>query len=112
MAEATFSLDLHVLSPPLTFALSQDQTLHRKVLNPALRRSPGQAQKYAVIPRENRVRRGMVSLHTETSHSSIDLLSSFQRPIPRSAFSPGRYRLGDRFLFGFLGDRVVEGCCL
>ncbi len=23
-----FSLDLHVLSPPLTFALSQDQTLH------------------------------------------------------------------------------------
>jgi hypothetical protein len=30
MAEATFSLDLHVLSPPLTFALSQDQTLHRK----------------------------------------------------------------------------------
>ena len=25
-----FSLDLHVLSPPLTFALSQDQTLHRK----------------------------------------------------------------------------------
>ena len=38
MAEATFSLDLHVLGPPLTFALSQDQTLHRKVLNPALRR--------------------------------------------------------------------------
>src|SRR4029079_13582676 len=37
MAEATFSLDLHVLGPPLTFALSQDQTLHRKVLNPALR---------------------------------------------------------------------------
>ena len=30
MAEATFSLDLHVLGPPLTFALSQDQTLHRK----------------------------------------------------------------------------------
>ena len=27
MAEATFSLDLHVLGPPLTFALSQDQTL-------------------------------------------------------------------------------------
>ena len=37
MAEATFSLDLHVLSPPLTFALSQDQTLHRK-FEPALRR--------------------------------------------------------------------------
>ena len=36
MAEATFSLDLHVLSPPLTFALSQDQTLHRK-FEPALR---------------------------------------------------------------------------
>jgi hypothetical protein len=30
MAEATFSLDLHVLGPPLTFALSQDQTLRRK----------------------------------------------------------------------------------
>src|SRR6185295_6866343 len=38
MAEATFSLDLHVLSPPLTFALSQDQTLHRK-FEPALRRA-------------------------------------------------------------------------
>ena len=37
MAEATFSLDLHVLGPPLTFALSQDQTLHRK-FEPALRR--------------------------------------------------------------------------
>ena len=33
MAEATLSLDLHVLSPPLTFALSQDQTLHVKNLN-------------------------------------------------------------------------------
>src|SRR3954467_8455068 len=37
MAEATFSLDLHVLGPPLTFALSQDQTLHRK-FEPTLRR--------------------------------------------------------------------------
>ena len=37
MAEATFSLDLHVLSPPLTFALSQDQTLHRK-FEPTLHR--------------------------------------------------------------------------
>ena len=37
MAEAPFSLDLHVLGPPLTFALSQDQTLHRK-FEPALRR--------------------------------------------------------------------------
>ena len=37
MAEATFSLDLHVLGPPLTFALSQDQTLHRK-FEPARRR--------------------------------------------------------------------------
>ena len=41
MAEATFSLDLHVLSPPLTFALSQDQTLHRKYLNSALHRLIG-----------------------------------------------------------------------
>ena len=38
MAEATFSLDLHVLGPPLTFALSQDQTLHKKDLNPLSRR--------------------------------------------------------------------------
>ena len=37
MAEATFSLDLHVLGPPLTFALSQDQTLHRK-FEPTLHR--------------------------------------------------------------------------
>ena len=28
-----FSLDLHVLSPPLTFALSQDQTLQLKSLS-------------------------------------------------------------------------------
>ena len=28
----TFSLDLHVLSLPLAFILSQDQTLHSKVL--------------------------------------------------------------------------------
>jgi hypothetical protein len=27
-----FSRDLHVLGPPLTFALSQDQTLHLKEL--------------------------------------------------------------------------------
>ena len=33
-----FSLDLHVLSPPLTFALSQDQTLHLKCLSPARHR--------------------------------------------------------------------------
>lgn len=30
--EGTFSLDLHVLSLPLAFILSQDQTLHCKVL--------------------------------------------------------------------------------
>ena len=29
----TFSLDLHVLSPPLTFALSQDQTLHLRLFD-------------------------------------------------------------------------------
>ena len=34
MTEVTLSLDLHVLSPPLTFALSQDQTLHMNCLFP------------------------------------------------------------------------------
>ena len=62
MAEATFSLDLHVLGPPLTFALSQDQTLHRK-FEPALRRL------IAALPGEDSIRRGMVSyLRNETHH--------------------------------------------
>ena len=38
-AEAAFSLDLHVLSLPLAFILSQDQTLHCKVLNHSCRSS-------------------------------------------------------------------------
>ena len=52
MAEATFSLDLHVLGPPLTFALSQDQTLHRK-FEPARRRL------VVPVPGEREHRRGM-----------------------------------------------------
>ena len=31
VSEETFSLDLHVLSTPPTFILSQDQTLHHKI---------------------------------------------------------------------------------
>ena len=37
-----FSLDLHVLGAPLTFALSQDQTLQRKILD--VRLPPGRSQ--------------------------------------------------------------------
>ena len=69
-----------MLGPPLTFALSQDQTLHRK-FEPALRwliaAPPGGRQR----PTWN----GFYQyLSTEKTHlSSLNgLLSSFQRPIP------------------------------
>ena len=79
MAEATFSLDLHVLGPPLTFALSQDQTLHRKFLNLSLRRLIGRPPggRYPCD-----VELVSVTQVTETQIFSICLLSSFQRPIP------------------------------
>jgi len=40
------------------------------------------------------------------SHSSIDLLSSFQRPIRGGAFTWRVTRLGDRFLFVFFSKTV------
>ena len=95
MAEATFSLDLHVLGPPLTFALSQDQTLHRK-FEPALHRL------VATVRGTGRVRCGMVSLQTETHNLLNGLLSSFQRPIRSEAVAPA-VRPATHF---------VEGVCL
>jgi hypothetical protein len=78
---------LHVLSPPLTFALSQDQTLHRKVLNPALPRL------IEAIRGDDFVRDGMVINQSQTrkTHISIcDLLSSFQRPIRDESIDSSR----------------------
>ena len=86
-----------MLSPPLTFALSQDQTLHRKVLNPALRRL------IEAIRGERFVRSGMVSISDRNSQSSVtDLLSSFQRPIAEESQRSLRP----------LWRGAVEGCCL
>jgi hypothetical protein len=81
MAEATFSLDLHVLGPPLTFALSQDQTLHRK-FEPALRRA------WCGSVRGTAPTRNVEWFRSQTRNpqSSNDLLSSFQRPIPSRIF--------------------------
>ena len=79
MTEVTFSLDLHVLGPPLTFALSQDQTLHRKDLNPALHRLIG-----ATPGGRCAVRCGMVSLRTET-HIIIRLAIQFSETDPSVA---------------------------
>ncbi len=95
MAEATFSLDLHVLSPPLTFALSQDQTLHRK-FEPALRRL-------------------IAALRGEAASDVEWFLTYVTKPIifrwlaiQFSETEPGgsgsRRRSSPRF--------VVEGCCL
>ena len=85
MAEATFSLDLHVLGPPLTFALSQDQTLHRK-FEPALRcriveGSGGRPH----------VQRGMVSvLQTRNPQSFERLAIQFSETDPARNPSLGR----------------------
>src|SRR5512138_1640387 len=99
MAEATFSLDLHVLGPPLTFALSQDQTLHRKFFDPALRR------RIANLPggKSRATWNGFVS-QTKPIIVYNSLLSSFQRPI----------RPGATFSVAFRWSRrvTVEGCCL
>jgi hypothetical protein len=102
MAEATFSLDLHVLGPPLTFALSQDQTLRRKFEIPLyvalVWKRPG-----GHLPRATW--NGFCSFEHETHNLQNGLLSSFQRPIPSRI-----PRLCGFFLSGF--DEFVEGVCL
>ena len=79
MAEATFSLDLHVLGPPLTFALSQDQTLRRKF-------RPRSTLRLCVGASGGRRPRatwnGFCSYEHKTHNLQNGLLSSFQRPIP------------------------------
>ena len=77
MAEATFSLDLHVLGPPLTFALSQDQTLQ---LN--LQRRPKPALLTTI---EHQCLLGNHNCWGIEGRSlrlpfELDLLFSFQRP--------------------------------
>src|SRR5215470_1776924 len=99
MAEATFSLDLHVLGPPLTFALSQDQTLHRKFWIPLYVACSGS------------VRGTAPTCNVEWVLYRHGLLSSFQRPIPNWVV-PTRGR--ELFLLGpaeFVAE-FVEGVCL
>src|SRR5690606_2008280 len=74
----TFSCDLHVLGPPLTFALSQDQTLQLKLLS----FSPG-----------------------ETGVSPLDsvMTSSSELPQMRRILPASHY---DEFRFSFQGPSV------
>jgi hypothetical protein len=102
MAEATFSLDLHVLGPPLTFALSQDQTLRRKFEIP-LYVTLGVGASGGQRPRATW--NGFCSYEHETHNLQNGLLSSFQRPIPSRV-----PRLRGFFLSGL--DEFVEGVCL
>ena len=96
MAEATFSLDLHVLSPPLTFALSQDQTLHRK-FEPALHRL------IATVRGTGSVRCGMVSFTDRNPQSSKRLTIQFSETD----------RAGRAFAFAVRpATHFVEGVCL
>src|SRR3954469_3087669 len=79
MAEATFSLVLHGLGPPLTFALSQDQTLRRKFEIP-LYVALGVEASGGTAPRATW--NGFCSVRTKPTILQNGLLSSFQRPIP------------------------------
>ena len=84
MAEATFSLDLHVLGPPLTFALSQDQTLHRKFWIPLY------VGRYGASRRRHRDQRGMGSLLTRNPQTSnLACYSVFRDRSPSESPSPG-----------------------
>src|SRR5712672_2086748 len=102
MAEATFSLALHVLGPPLTFALSQDQTLRRKF------RSRSTLRMMWVRPGDStHAQRGMVSFRTRTRNpqSSKRLAIQFSETDPVEV-SPA---FGEFFLSGL--DEFVEGVC-
>src|ERR1044071_7054515 len=102
MAEATFSLDLHVLGPPLTFALSQDQTLRRKFRpRSTLRFCVGASGGHA------HAQRGMVSFRTRTKPT---IFKTACYPVFRDRSRRGVPRLGGFFLSGL--DEFVEGVCL
>ena len=89
MAEATFSLDLHVLGPPLTFALSQDQTLRRKFRpRSTLRLSVCGRVRGTALTRN--VEWFLFRTNTEPTILQNGLLSSFQRPIHRGVPRLGR----------------------
>jgi hypothetical protein len=102
MAEATFSLDLHVLGPPLTFALSQDQTLRRKFKIPLyvalVWKRPGD---------DLHAQRGMVSVRTNTKPT---IFKTACYPVFRDRSRRGVPRLREFFLSGL--DKFVEGVCL
>ena len=99
MAEATFSLDLHVLGPPLTFALSQDQTLRRKFEIP-LYVAPGVGASGGRPPRATW--NGFCSVRTRNPRSSKRLAIQFSETDRRlGAFSSSVPTVS-----------AVEGCCL
>jgi hypothetical protein len=98
MAEATFSLDLHVLSPPLTFALSQDQTLHRK-FEPGL--NIGLIATHPGGGAASDVDRFLSQTKTQIFQTWLAIqFSETDRPTGTSAL------VGSRWL------GAVEGCCL
>ena len=83
-----FSLDLHVLGAPLTFVLSQDQTLQ---LNPVLAKVSGNARvrstaSAAALVLSNRAwtSPGCVTAPQRASHFSANALCSLSPPVPRS----------------------------
>src|SRR5262245_12012660 len=90
MAEATFSLDLHVLGPPLTFALSQDQTLQLNLKSHLARESVHQRK----LLEPSRTRFGCLPKEGKPS-GFIDLLFSFQgprRPSPKKQATYATHR--------------------
>ena len=105
----SFSFDLHVLSPPLTFALSQDQTLQLKTFTPrplrtsvrfqleSRRTNRGRSYWLRMLVRKLKVSRvtgdvlGACALRTIRSFH-LGLLFSFQRPTRTSCLTLDRVR--------------------
>ena len=90
---APFSCDLHVLGAPLTFALSQDQTLQLlKLLSHCVRRQqridPASLSFRITLDSENRCHGGVVDRHNLSRCTELNpcvyvsLRFSFQRPKP------------------------------
>ena len=74
--EGAFPLDLHVLSTPPAFVLSQDQTLHRK-LDPAENETSIKAR--IIVNRKNNTQTSKRSGHTKLIRRLNDTLLSSQK---------------------------------
>jgi hypothetical protein len=83
-----FSLDLHVLSAPPAFVLSQDQTLREDLVSPRLPKKPADdlgwmSLKLKVIrPQSSRTLTGCLGPQPKGRGSRRFTLLSFQRPLP------------------------------